>query len=126
MQARGSIRGLTTAAALWCVAAIGLGTGLGIYLISILATLLVVVALWLLDYVESIMPKKRYRRITIRRPWCADCVPRTIHRIAGLGFKVHTVTYERIGQTLAEVDITLGVSFLRIPQIDSLGADLES
>ena len=34
------------AAAMWCVAAIGLAAGLGMYLMTVLAAILVVVALW--------------------------------------------------------------------------------
>src|SRR3954454_7079761 len=40
------IHGLTTAAGMWCVAAIGLSIGFGMYSISTLATVLVVTALW--------------------------------------------------------------------------------
>jgi putative Mg2+ transporter-C (MgtC) family protein len=41
-----SIRGLTTAATLWVVAAIGLTTGAGYYSAAAIATLLVIVSLW--------------------------------------------------------------------------------
>src|SRR5438046_2452662 len=40
-----SVRGLTTAAGLWCVAAIGLAAGFGMYLIVFMATALVLLAL---------------------------------------------------------------------------------
>ena len=41
-----SIRGLTTAATLWVVAAIGLTTGAGYYSAAAITTLLVIVSLW--------------------------------------------------------------------------------
>src|SRR3954453_7149839 len=37
----GSVRGLTTAAALWCVAAIGLSCGFGLYMIAIFSAVLI-------------------------------------------------------------------------------------
>jgi putative Mg2+ transporter-C (MgtC) family protein len=41
-----SVRGLTTAATLWVVAAIGLATGAGYYSAAIVTTVLVIVSLW--------------------------------------------------------------------------------
>ncbi len=41
IQARGSIRGLTTAATMWVVAGIGIAVGLGFYMAGIIATILV-------------------------------------------------------------------------------------
>jgi putative Mg2+ transporter-C (MgtC) family protein len=41
-----SIRGLTTAATLWAVAAIGLAAGAGYYSAAVITTVLVVIALW--------------------------------------------------------------------------------
>jgi putative Mg2+ transporter-C (MgtC) family protein len=41
-----SVRGLTTAATLWVVAAIGMGAGAGYYDASIIATVLTLIALW--------------------------------------------------------------------------------
>jgi putative Mg2+ transporter-C (MgtC) family protein len=120
MQARGAIRGLTTAAALWCVAAIGLGIGLGLYLVAILGTALVVLALWILDYLEAVIPKKRFRRITIRREWCTNCVQGTVERIRGLGFDIDTVTFERLAADPGQVDVTLAVSYMRPEQLDQL------
>src|SRR5206468_1984199 len=65
-QHKGQVRGLTTAAGLWCIAALGLATGFGMYLLSAMATLLILAALWILDYVEDMLPKVRYRTVTVR------------------------------------------------------------
>jgi putative Mg2+ transporter-C (MgtC) family protein len=124
MQARGAIRGLTTAAALWCVAAVGLGIGLGFYVVSILGAALVVLALWILDYLEAFIPKKRFRRITVRREWCDGCVPKTINRMQALRFDIDSVTFERVAPDLKQVDITLAVSYIRREQFDTLEHDL--
>ncbi len=53
LQYRGHIRGLTTAASLWSVAAIGMAAGAGLYGLAVLGAALVLVVLWLLDRVEA-------------------------------------------------------------------------
>ena len=45
IQMKGSVRGLTTAAGIWIVAAIGMAVGVGMYLVSIIATALILVVL---------------------------------------------------------------------------------
>jgi putative Mg2+ transporter-C (MgtC) family protein len=50
---RGSVRGLTTAASLWAVAAVGMAAGAGLYVIAIGGAVLVVVTLDLLDRLEA-------------------------------------------------------------------------
>jgi putative Mg2+ transporter-C (MgtC) family protein len=51
----GSIRGLTTAASLWSVAAIGMAAGAGMLLIAAVGTVLVVIVLSLLEGVEGFL-----------------------------------------------------------------------
>jgi putative Mg2+ transporter-C (MgtC) family protein len=46
-----SIRGLTTAATLWVVAAIGMAAGAGFYSVAVITTALALIALWPLRYV---------------------------------------------------------------------------
>ena len=52
LQHRGSVRGLTTAASLWSVAAIGTAAGAGLLIMAVIGTLLILVVLALLDRVE--------------------------------------------------------------------------
>ena len=52
IQMKGSVRGLTTAAGIWIIATIGMAVGCGLYLISIVATLLVLFILTLLERLE--------------------------------------------------------------------------
>ena len=52
LQFRGHIRGLTTAASLWSVAAIGTAAGAGLFVVAITGTILILVILSLLDQVE--------------------------------------------------------------------------
>ena len=60
LQYRGHIRGLTTAASLWSVAAIGTAAGAGMYVVAGVGTVLILVILSLLDSVEN-FAKRRLR-----------------------------------------------------------------
>ena len=61
----GTVRGLTTAASLWAVAAVGMAAGAGLLVIATISTVLVIVALELFDRLERVM--KRRLDIPIRR-----------------------------------------------------------
>jgi putative Mg2+ transporter-C (MgtC) family protein len=56
-----TVRGLSTAASLWGVAAIGLATGAGLYVLAIAGTALVIFALELMDRLEQSL-KQRLQR----------------------------------------------------------------
>ncbi|MFA5353635.1 MAG: MgtC/SapB family protein [Thermodesulfovibrionales bacterium] len=60
------IRGLTTAASLWIVSAIGMGVGFGEYTLSVATTLLVIFNLSLLKDIEDFLPINRYMDLSIR------------------------------------------------------------
>ena len=49
IQMKGSVRGLTTAAGIWMVATIGMAVGVGMYLVSVIATLLIIFILVTLE-----------------------------------------------------------------------------
>jgi putative Mg2+ transporter-C (MgtC) family protein len=53
LQYRGHIRGLTTAASLWAVAAIGTAAGAGMFVIAATGTVLILVVLSVLDRIET-------------------------------------------------------------------------
>lgn len=52
---RGGVKGLTTAASLWVVAGIGLAVGCGFYSAAIFSSVLALVTLFFLRYVEGMM-----------------------------------------------------------------------
>lgn len=52
IQMKGSVRGLTTAAGIWMVAAIGMSVGVGMYSVACIATLFVLIILVWLDRIE--------------------------------------------------------------------------
>jgi putative Mg2+ transporter-C (MgtC) family protein len=112
MQHRGSVRGLTTAAALWCVAAVGLAVGFGLYLLSLASVLMMMVALWLLDYIELFVPKTRYRTITLRASYKPGCIDEAVQRVENAGLNVIDVSFDRAAD-LRFADIHLKVTFIR-------------
>jgi putative Mg2+ transporter-C (MgtC) family protein len=58
LQYRGNIRGLTTAASLWSVAAIGTAAGAGLLVMAVIGTVLILVVLSLLDRVEAFVTRR--------------------------------------------------------------------
>ena len=58
LQARGHVRGLTTAANVWVVAAIGMALGFGAYSDAVVATLLVVAVLAGLGKAEAFLARR--------------------------------------------------------------------
>ena len=52
IQMKGSVRGLTTAAGIWMVATIGLAVGVGLYMLSFIATLLIMFILVIIENIE--------------------------------------------------------------------------
>lgn len=62
---QGTIRGLTTAAGLWTIAAIGLATGGGMYFAAGIATILSLIILWALQPLEEKFFKK-FNQKTLR------------------------------------------------------------
>ena len=121
---KGSVRGLTTAAALWCVASIGLGCGIGMYLIAMVGTILVVTCLWILDYFEDVLPKVRYRTVTIRRRWHARVVSETVARFEKSDLEVIDASFERTDD-LKYADINLKIAFMNKKQYYNFEHQLE-
>jgi len=115
----GNIRGLTTAAGLWCVTALGLAAGLGLYTFVVFTTFLMLLVLWGLEHVERHLPRYYYRVVTLRRPWSDDCVSRTVLTVRERGFRVADWTFER-GPDGTSVDLHLNVAFTTRHQFDEL------
>jgi putative Mg2+ transporter-C (MgtC) family protein len=59
------VQGLTTAACLWIVSAIGLAVGVGLYLPGIIATFITMIALWFLRGIEHKMEKRVFKQVGI-------------------------------------------------------------
>lgn len=105
-----NVRGLTTAAGLWCVAAIGMAAGFGMYTLTLITTAIVVAALWILGYFEDLLPKQRFRTVVIRRDWGPGCVVQTVQHVQRMGLRVNEATFQR-SDDLRHVDISVRVAF---------------
>nr|WP_166245300.1 MgtC/SapB family protein [Paenibacillus turpanensis] len=67
MQQGTLVTGLTTAASLWVVAAIGLSVGAGFYFAAFLTTAVVIISLWMLSKVEHrLISGGRVKKLTLR------------------------------------------------------------
>jgi putative Mg2+ transporter-C (MgtC) family protein len=124
IHTKGSVRGLTTAAGIWCVAAVGLAIGMGLYVIGLLGAMVIVVALWLLDYVEDALPRLRYRTVTVRTAWRPNCIAETVHRFKTAGLDVIDASFER-SESLLKADIHLRICFVSSDAYYSLERQLE-
>lgn len=60
-----SVQGLTTAACLWAVSAIGLAVGGGLYMPATITFLITITALWALWRVELKVPRLKYKLLTV-------------------------------------------------------------
>jgi putative Mg2+ transporter-C (MgtC) family protein len=60
-----NVQGLTTAACLWIVSAIGLSIGSGLYAAGVVSFVITYLALWLLRIVEDRMPRLTYKFMTV-------------------------------------------------------------
>jgi putative Mg2+ transporter-C (MgtC) family protein len=54
----GTVRGLTTAASLWSVAAVGMAAGAGLYVVAALSTVLVIIGLEVFQRVERMVKRR--------------------------------------------------------------------
>lgn len=71
---QGTVRGLTTAAGLWTVAAIGLATGGGLYFAAGATTIIALIILWALQPLEKMLAAKfTHQSLKIVTDANADC-----------------------------------------------------
>jgi hypothetical protein len=67
--------------------------------------------LWILDHFERLLPKVRYRVITVRRPWHAGVVDETVQMIEKHEhLDVRDASFQRLGD-LSVVELRLMIAF---------------
>lgn len=109
LKSGATVRGLTTAASLWATAAIGLGVGLGSYVLCVVATAVVVVSLVALRWPRRWIASRRMRSrdtVTLRLAQGADASG-VIAAVSGLpGVTVRSIVVRSSeGQCLVEADL---------------------
>jgi len=83
---QGIIKGLTTAAGLWTVAAIGLATGGGMYFAAAATTIFAIAILWALQPLENRI-KKRFSKRTLRIETTVNANPNVVlNKMSSFGF----------------------------------------
>ncbi len=120
-----SIQGLTTAASLWLVAAVGLAAGGGMFPEAVAATVVALIALVLLRRLESKPTRLLPRRAVISVAGGISKVMEAIERMRAQGIRVSDLDYERNRDdetTTLTCDLWLGER----NSLFELVADLES
>ncbi len=111
-----SVRGLTTAATLWVVAAIGMATGAGYYAAAVITTVLVLVSLWplrLIAYRVSGRLRPEEGRLAVELPAGASAVS-VLEAVEGAGAMVRSLEFEEKGDT-RRVDLRVRIERGRTP-----------
>jgi putative Mg2+ transporter-C (MgtC) family protein len=75
IKSKGHVRGLTTAACLWMVAAVGLSVGCGFYLPAVVATAIALFSLMGLRFLERHFRKDWYRKLILTFDGLKDQMP---------------------------------------------------
>ena len=109
IQSRRAIRGLTTGASLWCAAAVGLGCGFGLILLSSYATFMVLFALIILDRFEGVLPSQKLKHVSIILIGSPhDVVKDITERLNKNKIKVKSAEYKHVTSSERhEIDFTL-------------------
>jgi putative Mg2+ transporter-C (MgtC) family protein len=105
-----TVRGLTTAATLWVVAAIGMASGAGYYWAAVLTTALVLISLWplrILAFRLFVRLRPEERPLEIELPSGASAQP-VLAAVEALGADVESLQLERSRDGLL---VTLRASF---------------
>lgn len=116
-----SISGLTTAASLWVVAAIGLSIGAGFYYPSIIGTLMVLMSLYILNIVEKrwIRSRKRTHVIRIEMPDKPGALAAVSAVMARRAIDIRKVNIEEKGRVGDQEFIAISLS-VKMPRADIL------
>jgi len=119
-----SIQGLTTAACIWVVSAIGLAVGSGLYLAGAATFLITIFSLYSLRIIEKKMPKLTYRFLTVTAELDAD-EDQITSIIEKRGLSIVNIDYEQCSDSRTII-FHITVSFYRYhslkPLIDELSA----
>ena len=97
------VRGLTTAASLWCTAAVGLACGFGMFAVAVAVTVIVIFALLVLSKLDQYIPSRWHKSVKINLPLTgADNVSRLRDILVKRGARIADVEYRRRSETNSE------------------------
>ncbi len=90
-----AVRGLTTAASIWIVSAIGLAIGGGLYFEGLITAAITFIALMVLRIFEKRIKTLRFKKITISAPADTDAEEKIISVLSNFNFRIHSTNYEK-------------------------------
>jgi putative Mg2+ transporter-C (MgtC) family protein len=96
IKGKGSVRGLTTAASMWLITAIGLCIGAGVIYPAIAVTCIVVLILYLFPFISSKIRRHRYINLTLTFSNIGESVKEVIDIIKDEGhLSIKNTNYSR-------------------------------
>ncbi|HEX2291790.1 MAG TPA: MgtC/SapB family protein [Gaiellaceae bacterium] len=118
-----SVRGLTTAATLWVVAAIGMASGVGYYEAAVVTTALVLLSLWplrILAYRISTRMRPEEGHLAVELPAGVSAVS-VLEAVEGTGAEVSALEFNEEGdRRRVDVRVRLGTGRSAAELIDAL------
>jgi putative Mg2+ transporter-C (MgtC) family protein len=90
-----AVRGLTTAATIWIVSAIGLAIGGGLYFEGLATFGVTIIALIALRTLENKIKPLRYKNIIVSTPESSNAEERLTSMLTDGGFRIHSIDYEK-------------------------------
>ncbi|KIL38045.1 magnesium transporter MgtC [Gordoniibacillus kamchatkensis] len=114
MRNGSTVSGLTTAASIWVVAAIGLSVGAGFFYPALLTTLLALISLFALNKWEKFaMRKRRNHELMIKVPDKAGMLGVIATELGALGLQIKNIQIKPLDE-LSGIDNATGIVELRI------------
>ncbi len=91
-----AVRGLTTAASIWVVSAIGLAIGGGLYFEGVLTGIITILALVVLRHVEKKIKIVKFKTVSVSTPLTEETAEETIKSmLLNHEFSIHTIDYKK-------------------------------
>jgi len=131
LQSRGSISGLTTAATILVVGAVGITVGDGMFTIALIATLLIICVLVLLRRVEhAFVRKRRLFHYSMETANPGSSLPRLFALIDKEGMRLGDFSLRDLGEGSHEINFAVITSFdgnnRLVQKLPEIGRDLKS
>ncbi len=103
------ITGLTTAATIWIVTILGILFGLGQLVLASIGSVLALIILWLLRYIDDVLPRKRRGTLAVSMTYTPTIETEVMFLLASTGFVADRwhVTHDEVnGITTLQCDVT--------------------
>jgi len=121
---RGAVRGLTTAAGLWTVAAIGMATGGGLHFAAGATTIIALIILWILQPIEFVYSKKfKHRTLRVVTTLDADTTELIKSIFNQFNLKIYNFSLNRVED---EFVYQLQIDYNHVENLDEIVNELKS